>query len=164
MFKEMEQFIQESNQVFGIHTVMLDGKHGFKTALEQLVKMYPKLQAVFLGIRRNDPHGSNALYFERTTPGWPDLMRVNPILDWDFRSVWAYILGLKIPYCTLYDKGYTSLGRIDNTQRNPALRIGDTDEYLPAYLLKDSSKERESRKPPAVPHAQANDHVQHATK
>lgn len=41
-----------------------------------------------------------------------------------------------LPYCSLYDQGYTSLGKIDDTLPNPALAKPDRPgEYYPAYML-----------------------------
>lgn len=47
------------------------------------------------------------------------------------------------PYCSLYDQGYTSLGGVDDTYPNPALRVGDA--YLPAYELQNDEEERLGR-------------------
>lgn len=58
-----------------------------------------------------------------------------------------------LPYCKLYDEGYTSLGEMDNTIKNPHLRVVKTNDageeiesYLPAFALKDEEDERESRR------------------
>jgi len=53
-----------------------------------------------------------------------------------------------LPYLSLYDEGYTSLGEMDNTIKNPYLRYETQDgkiEYAPAYTLKCEEHERESR-------------------
>jgi FAD synthetase len=72
-------------------------------------------------------------------------MRVNPLLDWSYEDVWNFIQILKIPYCKLYDEGYTSIGSKSTTKRNETLHLGEG-KYLPAFELKDESLERDGRK------------------
>lgn len=50
-----------------------------------------------------------------------------------------------IPYCSLYDDGYTSLGGTDDTLPNPALRAQKEGEFRPAYELMDDDEERLGR-------------------
>lgn len=35
---------------------------------------------------------------------------INPIIDWSDEDVWEFIRRFKVPYCGLYDQGYTRLG------------------------------------------------------
>ena len=78
-------------------------------------------------------------------------MRVNPIIDWTYGQVWQFLCGNFLPYCSLYDDGYTSLGNVDNTIRTPALKRtrreggGQEESYWPAYALTDWSLERAGR-------------------
>ena len=59
-----------------------------------------------------------------------------------------FLRHLKIPYCELYDQGYTSLGGTTDTHPNPVLRIdgiGDEGHFRPAYELEEDSEERLGR-------------------
>lgn len=62
---------------------------------------------------------------------------------------WQFIRALGIPYCPLYDKGYTSLGGIDDTHPNPALKghggKADGEQFRPAYELMEDREERLGR-------------------
>lgn len=65
--------------------------------------------------------------------------------------VWTFLRGCQLPYCSLYEQGYTSLGNRLNTVRNSrlAIKVEGSDElrYLPAYMLEedDSHLERTNR-------------------
>jgi phosphoadenosine phosphosulfate reductase len=39
-----------------------------------------------------------------------DLVKVNPLLNWDRKQVWSFILDNDIPYNPLHDRGYPSIG------------------------------------------------------
>jgi phosphoadenosine phosphosulfate reductase len=40
----------------------------------------------------------------------PQMIRINPIYDWNYWEVWRYIKENKLPYNPLYDKGYKRIG------------------------------------------------------
>lgn len=119
-----------------------------KEQLAQLKEQHPNIKAVVMGTRSTDPHGASLKVFHPTDEGWPQLMRINPILSFSYNNVWALLRGLSLPYCTLYDEGYTSLGSVSTTSPNPALRYTDADgavRYKPAYELTDLDLERAGR-------------------
>ena len=119
-----------------------------KQGLEEQLKIR-HISAVFTGTRQTDPRGrSLTSAFKMTDPGWPSLLRVFPILDWSYSDVWDFFLFAKIPYSELYDEGYTSLGSLTDTLKNPMLlrRLPDGHAcYDPAYLLEDELQERLGR-------------------
>lgn len=151
-FPEINSFTYETAAKYDLklEIISLD----FKSGLETLMKEKPT-KAIFLGTRIGDPNAVGQEQFSPSSPGWPPFMRVNPILDWSYRDVWAFLLTCKVQYCTLYDKGYTSIGSIYDTVPNALLSIPDLsshkDNFKPAYLLSDGRLERAGRAKKANP-------------
>lgn len=119
----------------------------FKRGIQQFTRCKP-LSAFIMGTRRQDPHGLNMEHFQPSSPGWPPFMRVNPILTWSYHDVWRFLRKFSLPYCELYDQGYTSVGTVSNTVPNPALRVLSNSHrisYKPAWMLEDASLERAGR-------------------
>ena len=63
---------------------------------------------------------------------------INPIINWEDADVWEFIRKFDVPYCKLYDQGYSRLGCIgcpigawaaDELARYPKYR----DAYLRAF-------------------------------
>ena len=143
VFPELNNFIAKSADVYRLVMVKKSGK--IKDALFELKRDMPHIAAVLMGTRSTDPYSASLRSFTPCDPGWPDLMRVNPILTWSYEQVWCFLRQLNVPYCPLYDVGYTSLGNVHNTQRNPALLDEDGVTYKPAHSLTDGSLERAGR-------------------
>jgi FAD synthetase len=83
-------------------------------------------------------------------------MRIHPVIDWHLGEIWHFLRadelretdGRPLPYCEMYDEGYTSLGGVEDTMRNPKLRYVDDDgreKYRPAYELTEDDEERLGR-------------------
>ncbi|KAJ7337430.1 hypothetical protein DFH08DRAFT_876816 [Mycena albidolilacea] len=99
------------------------GAEGMKQALQIYKNKFPNIDAILIGTRRSDPHGATLSHRNMTDPDWPQFERINPIINWDYADVWTFLRKLKVPYCDLYDYGYTSLGSTYNTFPNPALLV-----------------------------------------
>lgn len=136
--------MEQTSKAYNFRIVNLEGS--FRSALTSLLATHP-IRAIFMGQRRDDP-GSTPAEIAKSDPGWPEFNRLNPILDWTYAQVWEFLRMYHLPYCTLYDQGYTSLGSTSTTCRNPLLRRSDG-TYAPAYELTDGSKERIGRYKPS---------------
>lgn len=158
-FSEVDDFVASSAVEYGLKVVKIQKpmKAAFATYLEER----PSVKAILVGTRRNDPHGSSLSFFDETDQGWPKFMRVHPIINWTYSEVWEFLRALQIPYCVLYDRGYTSLGGTGDTLPNPSLQYHDvpngvearetsevedaSKRYRPAWQLVNGEEERLGR-------------------
>jgi len=128
----------------------------------------PFPMAFVLGTRTTDPNAGQQGQFAPSSHYMPAFMRVNPILVWTYGHIWHYLRTFQLPYCCLYDQGYTSLGTVLDTMPCPALAVAgyrDSNnnnasgtnnsssttssngipKYWPAYMLRDYDQERAGR-------------------
>ncbi len=54
-----------------------------------------------------------------------DVLKVNPLANWDRKDVWAYIQAHKVPYNALHEQGYPSVGCTHCTKVVPGASITD---------------------------------------
>ena len=148
--EEFSEIIDYMDQIELDYSIVIEKcTNKIKDDLETLVSEHD-VSTVILGNRRTDPYSETLLHVQKSSEGWPDFTRIHPILDWSYWDVWKFIKFFNFKVCVLYDQGYTSLGLISNTRKNPYLikKMGSGDspnEYYPAWYLHDASKERESR-------------------
>lgn len=151
-FPVLETFVESSAAIYNMHLVREGG--GMKTALQTFLAsgVGQGVQAVLVGTRRGDPHGATLQPRQATDSSWPQFLRVHPILDWSYGEVWEFLRELEVPYCKLYDEGYTSLGSTNDTHPNPYLRNPTAPSgFDPAYKLADGELERCGRGDPTRP-------------
>ncbi|KAG9684379.1 sulfite reductase hemo protein, partial [Aureobasidium melanogenum] len=140
-FPEVEDFVQLSIDTYRLNLARY--AKSMRQAFEDYLHDNSHVKAIFVGTRRTDPHGATLKYFDPTDRGWPAFMRIHPVIDWHYAEVWTFIRHLNIPYCSLYDKGYTSLGGTTDTHPNPVLKAkNENDSYRPAYELVQDEEER----------------------
>ena len=120
VFPEVEENMRECERVYGLRVEELHGS--FKDGLAR-ARNERGLRAIFMGQRRTDPHAGELDAFAMTSPGWPEVVRVNPLLEWSYEDIWHFTRLERVPVCTLYRRGFTSLGARDRTTPNPHLRI-----------------------------------------
>ncbi|KAK0942338.1 3'-phosphoadenosine 5'-phosphosulfate sulfotransferase [Friedmanniomyces endolithicus] len=149
-FREVDDFVNTSLRTY--HLALARYAKPMKEAFAAYLADQPSVKAIFVGTRRTDPHGAALKYFDPTDRGWPPFMRIHPVIDWHYAEIWAFIRELGIPYCGLYDMGYTSLGGTTDTHPNPALKgdpggggVVEEGGYRPAYELVEDGEERLGR-------------------
>ncbi|MFP4398300.1 MAG: phosphoadenosine phosphosulfate reductase family protein [Desulfonatronovibrio sp.] len=74
-------------------------------------------QALITGIR-NDEHSARRSRDNIEQKLDPDYFQINPILHWNEMDIWSFIIQQGLPYCTLYDQGYSSLGCVPCTEKS----------------------------------------------
>ncbi|EQK98559.1 Rossmann-like alpha/beta/alpha sandwich fold protein [Ophiocordyceps sinensis CO18] len=172
-FPEVEDFVAVSTSHY--HLDLTRYALPMRDALEAYRADRPPVKAIFMGTRRTDPHSEFLTPFSPTDGDWPRFMRVNPVLDWHYPEIWAvscpgpfpvlaadkasaeeasdtcvsqFIRHLDIPFCSLYNRGFTSLGGTRNTRPNPSLALDDgggAKAFRPAYELVRDDEERLGR-------------------
>lgn len=151
-FKEVDTFIDQCITQYGLD--LYRAKEPMKEGLSQfLAASSTPIRAILVGIRMGDPYSSNLKAIQPTDPGWPSFIRIHPVLQWTHAEVWEVLRSLHLPYCPLYDQGYTSLGGTNDTRPNPSLLLPSSKEegkelpvrYAPAWKLTDPTKERDCR-------------------
>lgn len=98
-----------------------NGINGFRQSVEQrhgccgIRKVEPFRRAIaghgawVTGIRRGQS-ASRALAAPVEWDNAYGLHKISPLLDWSEKEIWAYIHGKGLPYNTLHDRGFASIG------------------------------------------------------
>ena len=92
------------------------GSHLTKTVAMNIFMENNAVKALSTAIRWDEQETrSNEDYFSLRME--PQHTRVHPMLHWSERDVWDFINAKNIPFCSLYAKGYRSLGAKCSTKK-----------------------------------------------
>lgn len=146
-FPSLENFVRQTVRRYDLN-LMFYCTPDYKKAL-QCLKNDTKIKAIFMGTRISDlPNNVVLNEWQMTDSNWPQFLRINPLLKWSYSQIWSFLRDNEVLYCSLYDRGYTSIGSTSNTAQNPLLKFtsrnGET-YYMPAYMLTNEEQERSGR-------------------
>lgn len=96
-FSEIDDFVVSSSAEYQLDVTRYE--LGMKQGLEAYLADRPDIKAIFVGTRRTDPHGEKLTHFDPTDGGWPDFMRIHPVIDWHY--------GTSLGPCNIFSFGYT---------------------------------------------------------
>ena len=149
-FKEVKKLLIDTVEEFDLDMMCLEGC-SFSSGLGSIIyadkptcdnnNQKHNILAFILGTRNTDPNSNGQEVFAPSSDWMPPFMRVNPVLSWSYQQIWYFLRFYKLPYCNLYDVGYTSLGKVGDTFPCPALERSGDGGYYPAYMLIDGKRE-----------------------
>ncbi|XP_046399960.1 FAD synthase-like [Ischnura elegans] len=147
--EELNAYIQDTSERYKLDLVTVDGSE--EKNLKDFLNTRPYIKVVLAGVRKS--HVSKGLQIDLSdcSSEEMDCKKNYPIFNWNYGDIWKFLRCLNLPYCSLYDIGYTSLGSRDDKAPNPKLVSADLmyslgarrgSYYYPAYKLTDWSAER----------------------
>lgn len=133
-FKQTYEFIEKMKKLWNLKLVVV--KHSAKelneyhnsrdnrrkkelsrlmkiSSIKNALKKY-KFKGFMLGIRRDE---NEARANEKSFSKRQDHIRIHPMLDWTEKNIWDYIKIFGVPYLSLYDQGYRSVGEKPFTKK-----------------------------------------------
>jgi FAD synthetase len=85
-FSEVEEFVTTSTRQY--HLDLMRYELAMRPALDAYLEDRKSVKAIFMGTRRTDPHSEFLEHFSPTDKGWPQFMRINPVIDWHYVDIW----------------------------------------------------------------------------
>lgn len=141
-FEVVDAFVRSTAADYDLDLICYPAT-GFAPAIARCISENDS-KAFVLGTRLGDPNAAEQGLFTPSSDWMPPFMRVNPIIHWRYSFVWEFLRTFELPFCKLYEDGYTSLGKVSSTSRNPALLRPDG-TYRPAWELCEEGLERAGR-------------------
>lgn len=78
--------------------------------VEPLSRALKGQQAWITGLRKDQSETRTEMKHVELDEAHNNITKVNPLLDWTDRDVWDYVKKHRLPYNSLFDHGYTSIG------------------------------------------------------
>jgi 3'-phosphoadenosine 5'-phosphosulfate sulfotransferase (PAPS reductase)/FAD synthetase len=85
-FPEVDSFVTSCSQRYNLSVTRISLP--LKAAFAQYLAQHEAVKAVLVGTRRTDPHGETLTHFDKTDRGWPEFMRVHPVINWHYWEIW----------------------------------------------------------------------------
>lgn len=124
-FQTLEQFVEFTKKRYYLSLYESDRNHNKSLSMPEAFHRYlgdqPETKAIVVGIRYADPFAQDLKPIQRTDDGWPDFLRLQPLLHWKLACIWSFLLYSGEPICGIYGVGFSSLGDISHTLPNPHL-------------------------------------------
>lgn len=98
-FTQVDEFVASSAAAYHLDVTSI--ALPMRAALGAYLEVQPAVKAIFVGTRRTDPHGAKLGHFDATDSGWPDFMRIHPVVDWHYTEIWAVSCVSLISRCVL---------------------------------------------------------------
>lgn len=146
-FDECVEFMNNLKKICNINVInyqpeaseKIERYNVMKNGLDYIIQKH-EMKAIILGTRRTDPYASSLKDFSPSdsSTGWPEFVRVNPILNWRYYQIWDFLKSNGLAYPTPYDEGYTYLGEKEDSIRNPFLYHIESNTYHSAQNATDN--------------------------
>ncbi|KAH0572830.1 FAD synthetase [Spironucleus salmonicida] len=125
-FPEISEFLIESEIKYNLGIHVYQGID-FKQNLQNFIDDFSP-EICFVGVRKGDPTSKGVI--QQASPGWPQVVRCSALYDFEFLDVFDFLLRFNYKYCELYNKGFTSIGGIENSYQNEKLTGRDIKELV----------------------------------
>lgn len=108
-YKAVEQMVQTRGVNLFYHSIENRKMCCHIRKIEPLKRALKGKEVWITGLRREQSPTRQDMQYAEWDPA-NRIIKVNPLLDWTEQQVWSYIRENKIPYNTLHDKGFASIG------------------------------------------------------
>jgi phosphoadenosine phosphosulfate reductase len=128
--KEIRERLEYTGDRFPFEAESWIGNHLMKTVVFNDFLKRNNIKGMFMAIRWDEqPARKNDPYFIKKEKDkyTPEHTRIQPILHFTERDIWDTILNYNIPYCSLYEKGYRSLGAASTSNKKSDIPAWEQD-------------------------------------